>query len=103
MCAVYSFCRNLDDCVDEPGGGGEEGLRRYLDEVDRADAGGPTTDLGRDLAETVARFPIPRACFDEIADGCRMDLTTHRYRTIDELRVYCRRVASAVGLASIEV
>lgn len=101
--ALYSFCRKLDDCVDEPDGGGEEGLRCYLDEVDRAYAGQPTTPLGRDLADTVARFPIPRACFDEIADGCRMDLTVSRYRTIDDLRLYCRRVASAVGLASIEI
>jgi phytoene synthase len=101
--ALYSFCRKLDDCVDEPDGGGEEGLRRYMDEVERAYAGQPTTDLGRDLAETVARFPIPRACFEEIAAGCRMDLTVPRYRTIEDLEVYCRRVASAVGLASIEI
>ena len=67
--ALYSFCRKLDDCVDEPDGGGEEGLQRYMDEVERAYAGRPTTDLGRDLAETVARFPIPRSCFDEIAEG----------------------------------
>ena len=35
--------------------------------------------------------------------GCRMDLTTRRYASFAELRVYCERVASAVGLASIEI
>lgn len=100
---LYSFCRVLDDCVDEPDGGGEEGLQRWMAEVQRAYDGRPTTDLGRELAETLFQFPIPRACFEEIAAGCRMDLTVTRYRTFDELRVYCRRVASAVGLASIEI
>jgi phytoene synthase len=100
---LYSFCRKLDDCVDEADGGGEEGLQKLLAEVDRAYAGAPATDLGRELAQTVERFPIPRACFEEIAAGCRMDLTTARYATFDDLRLYCRRVASAVGLASIEI
>ena len=63
----------------------------------------PTTELGRELAETVARFPIPRACFEDIVAGCRMDLTVRRYATWAELRAYCERVASAVGLASIEI
>jgi phytoene synthase len=101
--ALYSFCRVFDDCVDEPDGGGEAGLARWMAEVQRAYAGTPETDLGRDLAEALFQFPIPRACFEEIVAGCRMDLTSARYRTYDDLRVYCRRVASAVGLASIEI
>lgn len=101
--ALYAFCRALDDCVDEAQGDGEQGLRRWLDELDRCYAGAPRTELGREMAEAVRAFPIPRACFDEIAAGCRMDLAGARYPTFDDLRVYCRRVAGAVGLASIEV
>jgi phytoene synthase len=101
--ALYSLCRALDDCVDEPDGGGEAGLQRWLEEIDRSYAGRPQTELGRELAEALARFPIPRASFAEVADGCRMDLVGTRYATFDELRVYCRRVAGAVGLASIEI
>jgi 15-cis-phytoene synthase len=101
--AFYSFCRVADDCVDESGGEGEAGLQRWLEEVSRCYAGTPTTDLGRDLAAALARFPIPRSCFEEIAEGCRMDLERTRYVTFEDLRVYCRRVASAVGLASIEI
>ena len=101
--ALYAFCRVVDDCVDEEGGEGEEGLRRWLAEVHRAYAGRPETELGRELAETVARFPIPRGAFEDIVAGCRMDLTTRRYATFADLRVYCERVASAVGLASIEI
>jgi phytoene synthase len=101
--AFYAFCRAVDDCVDEEGGEGEAGLGRWLAEARRAYAGKPETDLGRELAETVARFPIPRACFEDVVAGCRMDLTTRRYPTFADLRAYCERVASAVGLASIEI
>lgn len=101
--ALYAFCRAVDDCVDEEGGEGEEGLERWLAEVRRAYAGTPQTALGRELAEAVARFPIPRGCFEDVVAGCRMDLSTRRYATFADVRVYCERVASAVGLASIEV
>ena len=101
--ALYSFCRVVDDCVDEPGGEGEAGLRRWMEEVRRCYGGAPETELGRDLADAVARYPIPRACFEDIVEGCRMDLAIRRYPTFSDLRVYCERVASAVGLASIEI
>jgi phytoene synthase len=101
--ALYAFCRTVDDCVDEPGGEREAGLARWLAEVGRAYAGRPETELGRDLASALARFPIPRASFEDVVAGCRMDLETRRYRSFAELRVYCERVASAVGLASIEI
>jgi 15-cis-phytoene synthase len=101
--ALYSFCRMVDDCVDEPGGEGEAGLRRWAEEVQRCYEGRPSTELGRDLAEALFEFPIPRGCFEDILAGCRMDLTTARYPTFAGLRVYCERVASAVGLAAIEI
>jgi phytoene synthase len=101
--ALYAFCRIVDDCVDEVDGEGEAGLRKWLAEVHRCYAGRPETELGHELAEAVARFPIPRASFEAIVEGCRMDLGTSRYATFAELRVYCERVASAVGLASIEI
>jgi phytoene synthase len=101
--ALYAFCRAVDDCVDEEGGEGEAGLARWLTEVHRAYAGTPETELGRELGEAVARFPIPRGCFEDVVAGCRMDLTTRRYDSFSDLRVYCEKVASAVGLASIEI
>jgi phytoene synthase len=101
--ALYAFCRVVDDCVDEEDGEGEAGLGRWLAEARRAYAGKPETELGRELAETVARFPIPRGCFEDVVAGCRMDLTPRRYPAFADLRVYCERVASAVGLASIEI
>lgn len=101
--AFYAFCRAVDDCVDEEGGEGEAGLRRWMEEVERCYAGRPQTELGREIVQAVARYPIPRRCFEDVLAGCRMDLRQARYRRYDDLLVYCRRVASAVGLASIEI
>ena len=101
--ALYSFCRVVDDCVDDEGGGGGPGLDRWHAEVGLCYQGAPTTDIGRDLALALGRFPIPRGALEEIIEGCRMDLTTTRYRTFEDLKVYCHHVASAVGLATIEI
>jgi phytoene synthase len=100
---VYALCRLLDDCVDVERGDREGALQLVLDEIAHAYAGAPRADLGRELAEALRRFPIPRQSFEDVAAGCRMDLHGTRYETFDDLGVYCRRVASAVGLASIEI
>ena len=102
--SLYAFCRAVDDCVDEPDGGGAAGLDRWLEEIEGCYGSvSPTSALGRELAKTVARFPIPRSALEDIVAGCRMDLTRDRYESWDDLRLYCERVASAVGLASIEI
>lgn len=101
--ALYAFCRVVDDCVDEAGGGGAAGLDRWAAEVERIFAGRPDTEIGRALAASLERFPMPRSSFLDVIDGCRMDIAPRTYTTFDELRVYCERVASSVGLASIEI
>jgi phytoene synthase len=101
--ALYSFCRVVDDCVDEEGGGGEPGLERWLGEVRRCYSGTPETALGEELQQALRLFPMPLSSFEAIVAGCRMDLSQTSYTTLADLEVYCRRVASAVGLASIEI
>lgn len=102
--AVYAFCRFIDDIADdetitEPA----VMLARWRDELHRVFAGTPTRAVGRALADNVDRFGIQRKYFDEIIDGVEMDLTRRRYESFDELDLYCRRVASAVGLICIEI
>jgi len=103
--AVYAFCRTVDDVVDL--GGAPEGQRRLLAEwraeLGRCYTGGPTHPLAVRLAEVVRDFPIPRACLEAVLDGVEMDLDKQRYATFEELCDYCYRVASAVGLACIEI
>jgi phytoene synthase len=101
--ALYAFCRVVDDCADDEGGDGAAGLDRWLEEARRAFAGTPETELGRELAAAVARFPMPLRSFEDIVAGCRKDLDVVRFATFADLRAYCERVASAVGLASIEI
>ena len=55
------------------------------------------------LKDTVQRYAIPRDVFDDLITGMEDDLYNNRYRTFDELYVYCYRVASVVGLMCIEV
>jgi 15-cis-phytoene synthase len=55
------------------------------------------------VADTVRRFEIPPEHLRAVLDGVEMDLRQRRYETFDELTVYCRRVASAVGLACLHV
>ena len=55
------------------------------------------------LKDTVNRYNIPRSVFDDLITGMEDDLYNNRYRTFDELYVYCYRVASVVGLMCIEI
>ena len=102
--AVYAFCRFIDDIADD------ESIRepalllkRWREELDRVYAGAPTRALSRALADSARRFNIPRELFEEIINGVEMDLSRKRYQSWDELRPYCYRVASALGLICIEI
>ena len=102
--ATYAFCRFVDDIADddqvrEPA----VLLERWREELERVYGGVPTRAVSRALSDSVRRFSIPRRYFDEIIDGVEMDLTRKRYPNFTELRLYCYRVASAVGLICIEI
>jgi phytoene synthase len=108
---IYEFCRVVDDVVDErpPGPAGVETARAQLlewsAEVGRIYGSGepPRTKLGQGLAETHRVFAYPRHAFDEIIAGCAMDLERNTYADMDELRLYCYRVASCVGFLCIAI
>lgn len=102
--AVYAFCRFVDDIADDESiANPAELLARWREELRNVYAGTPTRPVSRALADNVARFNIPQRYFNEVIDGVEMDLSRRRYETFDELILYCRRVASAVGLICIEI
>jgi len=102
--SVYAFCRFVDDIADDhTGGDPAELLRRWRAELERAYSGMPSHPISRALAPNLHRYGIPRRYFEEIIEGVEMDLGRKRYATFDELRLYCYRVASAVGLVCIEI
>ena len=107
LCAVYAFCRQADDFADaEPGDPRDPArlLAGWRAELDAVYAGRPRHPIGVALADTVERFAIPRVHFDAVIAGVEMDLSRTRWATWEhDLRVYCHGVASAVGLACIEI
>jgi 15-cis-phytoene synthase len=109
--AVWDFCRAVDDAVDEapahhpeddPRSAASE-LARWRRELAACYEGGPAGPKAGNLAPFVKRFGLPRDAFDAVIDGVAMDLERTRYETFDDLREYCLRVASAVGLLCIEI
>jgi phytoene synthase len=103
--AVYAFARRGDDIVDsglEPDRAVEE-LARYRQALDGCYAGRGATPELRALAQSVARFQIPRQPFDDLILGLEMDLSVARYDTFEDLALYCYRVASAIGLIAVEI
>jgi phytoene synthase len=102
--SVYAFCRFVDDIADDQSvGHPAELLNRWREELERVFNGSPAYPISRALAHNVRRFAIPRRYFEEIIDGVEMDLGRTRYASFEELRLYCYRVASAVGLVCIEI
>ena len=105
--AAYAFSRRADDSVDDegPAAGREAAVASLRRQLDAAVAGQPPADdpVLVALADTIGRFAIPREHLDALIDGVEMDLTVSRYADEEALRVYCDRVAGAVGLVSLHV
>jgi phytoene synthase len=109
MSALYAFCRAVDDVADEdnvPLLQRREQLAAWRTDIGKAcdDAlGHPELVLNQEFKPVIARFKLPFALFDELIKGCEMDLDTLRYENYEQLELYCYRVASVVGLLSIEI
>ncbi|HTL74513.1 MAG TPA: presqualene diphosphate synthase HpnD [bacterium] len=107
MSALYAFCRAVDDVADEDSVPTEK--RREQLAAWRADIRLASEDkepefvLNQEFQPIIGRFKLPFALFDELIKGCEMDLETLRYENYEQLELYCYRVASVVGLLSIEI
>lgn len=103
--ALYAFCREVDDVVDEcrePAIAATK-LAWWRDEVERLYHGAPQHPVTRALKPLLADFNLPQELLEEIIDGMAMDLTHTRYADFSALSLYCYRVASVVGLLSAEI
>lgn len=107
MSALYAFCREVDDVADEDAVPVEERrirLAAWREDIRRACTGGtPQFAVNRELQPAVQWYRLRFELFDELIRGCEMDLDTRRYDSWEQLDLYCYRVASAVGLLSIEI
>jgi phytoene synthase len=107
MSALYAFCREVDDVADEEIRPVEERRQRLADwreDLRRACGSDlPRMPVNRELQPVIRRYRLAFELFDELIKGVEMDLDIQRYATCDELESYCYRVASVVGLLSIEI
>lgn len=101
---VYAFCRQTDDIADNPGPI-EKRLRqlnRWEKELKKCFSK-RVSNYFDSLEQVSERFKIPFDYFLELINGVRMDLAPLDFRSFDDLRLYCYRVASIVGLMCIQI
>jgi phytoene synthase len=107
MSTLYAFCREVDDVADEESAPVEKRRRQLADwraDVQRACANEiPQFAVNRELQPVIQQFNLRFELFDDLLKGCEMDLDIQRYENFEQLELYCHRVASVVGLLSIEI
>ncbi len=119
LCAVYAFMRRCDDIADDPSlaaSDRQQKLDAWLDAFHAAHAGYPTDDpILLALTDAQRQFNITVGLLDQLAYGTAMDVEVEenrdpasaggsiRYRSFEELRLYCYNVASVVGLVCIRI
>ena len=100
----YAFCRLIDDIADSTELANPDKAKRLT--TWRRALTQPHSDepsLAPEIRALIAKYRLTPAMLEEIIAGVEMDLSISRYQTFEELRLYCYRVASAVGLVSIEI
>jgi phytoene synthase len=103
---VWDACRAIDDAVDEAASPADatNQLGFWRGEIARVfDGGRPESPQGAALQPVAARYTLPRRAFEDLIDGVQMDLERTRYATFDDLREYCWRVASTVGIICLHI
>ncbi|MGC8744559.1 MAG: presqualene diphosphate synthase HpnD [Verrucomicrobiia bacterium] len=107
MCALYAFCRVVDDIADEetaPVSERKTELQRHREDLLAIYNGkNPSLDVNKELKPVIQKYNLSFDLFDELIKGVEMDLEIKRYTAFDQLDLYCYRVASVVGLLSIEI
>jgi phytoene synthase len=107
MAALYAFCREIDDIADNeltPIEDRRRELERWRKDIRNACAGlTPELSVNLELQPSIQRHDMSFELFDELLKGVEMDLDIRRYETYADLEQYCYRVASVVGLLSIEI
>jgi phytoene synthase len=107
MSALYAFCREVDDVADNESAPAEkrrEQLALWRADIRRACAGeAPQFTVNQELQPVIREYHLPFTLFDELLKGCEMDFNIKRYENFEQLELYCYRVASVVGLLSIEI
>ncbi|HBA08883.1 MAG TPA: squalene synthase HpnD [Methylotenera mobilis] len=103
--ALYAFCREVDDVVDECTElkVAQVKLAWWKDEVRNLYLKKPIHPVTKALEPVIQQFQLDEEHFHEIIDGMEMDLNFNRYEDFKQLQLYCYRVASVVGILSAQI
>ncbi|HUX23965.1 MAG TPA: presqualene diphosphate synthase HpnD [Burkholderiales bacterium] len=103
--ALYAFCREVDDIVDECADSAlaQTKLAWWQQELARLYAGSPQHPVTRALEPAIEPFGIKHEYLTEIIAGMQMDLSQNRYLDFPALEQYCHRVAGVVGLLAASI
>jgi phytoene synthase len=103
--ALYAFCREVDDVVDECSDTqvARSTLNWWRGQVADIYGGKPQHPVAQALVPVTLQFNLAQELLLEIIDGMEMDLDQPRYSDFKSLQLYCYRVASVVGLLSVEI
>src|SRR6186713_2731436 len=103
--ALYAYCREVDDVVDECADAGVARIKLawWRDEIGKLYAGRPQHPVSKALSPAVTAYGIEQQHMLELIDGMAMDLDYNRYPDFDTLKLYCHRVAGVVGLMSASI
>jgi phytoene synthase len=107
MSALYAFCREVDDVADNeavPVERRREQLAAWRQDIRLAfGSETPSFPVNRELQPVIRQYHLPFEHFDMLLQGVEMDLDVKRHDNYEQLDLYCYRVASVVGLLSIEI
>jgi 15-cis-phytoene synthase len=105
MTALYAFCREVDDVVDECTdlNVAQTKLNWWKLEIENLYNHTPQHPVTKALSLFISQFNLAKEHFLEIIDGMEMDLKFNRYADFTQLQLYCYRVASVVGLLSAQI
>jgi len=103
--ALYAFCREVDDTVDEATDGSVARIKLawWRTEVSKMYSGTPTHPVMLALQPHVATYQLEEKHLLAIVDGMEMDLDQSRYLDYPGLQRYCWHVAGVVGILSASI
>ncbi|KAF5177906.1 Phytoene synthase protein [Thalictrum thalictroides] len=103
--AIYVWCRRTDELVDGPNASHitPMALDRWEQRLVDLFEGRPYDMYDAALSDTVSKYPVDIQPFKDMIDGMRLDLKKSRYKSFDELYLYCYYVAGTVGLMTVPV
>ena len=103
--AAYAFCRHCDDSVDEETSTDAKlkALAELQANLNSIYSGGASSPVYVALADVAHNYDIPQKYFQEVILGVESDLVKDRFQNFEELKEYCYRVASVVGLICLQI